>query len=358
MPTSSREPYLVHSVVHAVADPGRVRFARRGAAAARRRGSARASARACASACCTRCTTAACWRRSTRAVSASSPRSGGGSATASATPRRAGTPRSSARSIPACRPAAEREDVELIVVNNRYQPTGGAPQRRAARPGARGPRRSSSRRTRPWPRPSPRSTSRPTSRSSPSTFPIRARPTSGRTTTRPGCSPGVTSANGPGTTGTARSTRSCSWSWPARARSCTPGSAACWPGSRRPLRDAVDARPVVTLDGDGQFKTSLEKVRKHLRESKARHVLVGAANDPSALGAVRAFQEAGRVRTCAIVGQNAEPDARAELREPRTPLDRVGRLLSGTIRGRPDQAGASTSWRTARRRPPSSSVTS
>ena len=54
--------------------------------------------------------------------------------------------------------------------------------------------------------------------------------------------------------------------------------------------------------------------------SKARHVLVGAANDPSALGAVRAFQETGREATCAVVGQNAEPDARQELRSARTPL--------------------------------------
>ena len=76
----------------------------------------------------------------------------------------------------------------------------------------------------------------------------------------------------------------------------------------------------MTIDGDGQFKTSLERVRKHLRASRAGRVLVGAANDPSALGAVRAFQEAGRAGSCAIVGQNAEPDARAELREPRTPL--------------------------------------
>ena len=90
-------------------------------------------------------------------------------------------------------------------------------------------------------------------------------------------------------------------------------------GIRRVLR-AAERCAVVTLDGDGQFKASLERVRRHLRESKARHVLVGAANDPSALGAARAFQEAGRASTCAIVGQNAEPDARAELREPRTPL--------------------------------------
>jgi ribose transport system substrate-binding protein len=91
-------------------------------------------------------------------------------------------------------------------------------------------------------------------------------------------------------------------------------------GLKEALHEAVEACPVVSLDGDGQFKTALEKVRKRLRESKARRVLVGAANDSSALGAVRAFQESGRAGTCAIVGQNAEPDARAELRQPRTPL--------------------------------------
>jgi ribose transport system substrate-binding protein len=90
-------------------------------------------------------------------------------------------------------------------------------------------------------------------------------------------------------------------------------------GIKEVLREA-ETCPVVSLDGDGQFKTSLEKVRRHLRQSRSDHVLVGAANDPSALGAARAFQEAGRTATCAIVGQNAEPDARAELREPRTPL--------------------------------------
>ena len=90
-------------------------------------------------------------------------------------------------------------------------------------------------------------------------------------------------------------------------------------GIREVLHDAADC-PCASIDGDGQFKTSLERVRKHLRESRARRIRVGAANDPSALGAVRAFQEAGRAGTCAIVGQNAEPDARAELREPRSPL--------------------------------------
>ena len=90
-------------------------------------------------------------------------------------------------------------------------------------------------------------------------------------------------------------------------------------GIRESMRE-TESCPVVSLDGDGQFKVSLEKVRRHLRDSKAQHVLVGAANDPSALGAARAFQEAGRAASCAIVGQNAESDARAEMREPRTPL--------------------------------------
>jgi ribose transport system substrate-binding protein len=90
-------------------------------------------------------------------------------------------------------------------------------------------------------------------------------------------------------------------------------------GIREVLRGSTTV-PVVTIDGDGQFKTALERVRKHLQGSRATHVLVGAANDPSALGAVRAFQEAGKAGTCAVAGQNAEPDARAELREPRSPF--------------------------------------
>jgi ribose transport system substrate-binding protein len=90
-------------------------------------------------------------------------------------------------------------------------------------------------------------------------------------------------------------------------------------GIREVIHDAADW-PVVSIDGDGQFKTALERVRRHLRTSRARRVLVAAANDPSALGAARAFEEAGRASECAIAGQNAEPDARAELRRPRTPL--------------------------------------
>ena len=74
------------------------------------------------------------------------------------------------------------------------------------------------------------------------------------------------------------------------------------------------------IDGDGQFQTTLEKMRKHLRESKAGRFLVAAATDPSALGALRAFEEAGREQGCAVVGQNGEPEARSELRVPHSRL--------------------------------------
>lgn len=77
---------------------------------------------------------------------------------------------------------------------------------------------------------------------------------------------------------------------------------------------------IISLDGDGQFQTTLERVRKHLRESKAKRILVCAANDPSGLGALRAFEESGRTNDCAVVGQNAEPEARAELRTGHTRL--------------------------------------
>jgi ribose transport system substrate-binding protein len=75
---------------------------------------------------------------------------------------------------------------------------------------------------------------------------------------------------------------------------------------------------VTYLDGDGSFGTSLQAVRRHLHCSKSGHVLVGAVNDPSALGALRAFEEAGQSERCAVMGQNASPEGRAELRAAKT----------------------------------------
>jgi len=83
---------------------------------------------------------------------------------------------------------------------------------------------------------------------------------------------------------------------------------------------ALEPCKVTSIDGDGKLGDTFEKMRRHLRTSRARRLLVGAINDPSALGALRAFQEAGRTESCAIMGQNASPEGRAELREPGTRL--------------------------------------
>lgn len=77
---------------------------------------------------------------------------------------------------------------------------------------------------------------------------------------------------------------------------------------------------VTSLDGDGKLGESFEAMRRHLRGSRSRRFLVGAINDPSALGALRAFEEAGRTDDCAIMGQNASPEGREELRQRGTRL--------------------------------------
>ena len=89
---------------------------------------------------------------------------------------------------------------------------------------------------------------------------------------------------------------------------------------------------VTYLDGDGNLGPSFEAMRRHLRTSKSRRLLVGAINDPSALGALRAFQEAGRAESCAVMGQNASPEGRAELRE-------VGTRLIGSVAYFPEKYG-------------------
>jgi ribose transport system substrate-binding protein len=90
---------------------------------------------------------------------------------------------------------------------------------------------------------------------------------------------------------------------------------------------------VTYLDGDGKLGDSFDVMRRHVRASRARRLLIGAINDPSALGALRAMQEAGRGDTCAVMGQNASPEGRAELREP-------GTRLIGSVAYFPEKYGA------------------
>jgi ribose transport system substrate-binding protein len=95
---------------------------------------------------------------------------------------------------------------------------------------------------------------------------------------------------------------------------------------------AAENCQVVRLDAKGEFRVAMECVRKYLRGRTARHILVGAANDASALGALRAFQECGRSALCAVVGQAAEPEARAEMRV-------TGTRLIGSVAYFPERYG-------------------
>src|SRR5262245_28936776 len=96
---------------------------------------------------------------------------------------------------------------------------------------------------------------------------------------------------------------------------------------------ALENCRVTFLDGDGVFSESFQAVRKHLRTNRSKRILVGAINDPSAIGALRAFQEAGRAESCAIMGQNASPEGREELR-------RRGTRLVGSVAYFPEKYGA------------------
>lgn len=82
----------------------------------------------------------------------------------------------------------------------------------------------------------------------------------------------------------------------------------------------LDIPRIIHLNCKGTFEHSLDLVRTHLRRNPPRRTLVVTVNDPTALGALRAFEEAGRSQYCAVMGQNATRAAREELRRPGTRL--------------------------------------
>lgn len=88
-------------------------------------------------------------------------------------------------------------------------------------------------------------------------------------------------------------------------------------GIRERLPDFPDSH-VIRLEGHDTFRQSLIKVRKYVRAHRPGRVLIAAINDACALGALRAFEEAGVLENCAVVGYGAVLEARNELRSPRT----------------------------------------
>ena len=105
----------------------------------------------------------------------------------------------------------------------------------------------------------------------------------------------------------------------------------CLEGMHKRLPSTVEAR-VTRLNGNGQFGRSMEAVRGHLRNSPQRSTLVAAINDPSAIGALRAFEESGRLEHCAVMGHNASLEARVEMR-------RAGSRLVGSVAYTPERYG-------------------
>ena len=102
-------------------------------------------------------------------------------------------------------------------------------------------------------------------------------------------------------------------------------------GLRAELRRIGEAS-TAHLDGKGDFEQILGVVRRWLRRSSPRRTLVGTVNDMCALAALRAFEEAGAGKLCAVMGQNAIREARNELRRP-------GTRLIGTVAYFPERYG-------------------
>ncbi len=74
------------------------------------------------------------------------------------------------------------------------------------------------------------------------------------------------------------------------------------------------------LESRGEFIRAFELTRKYLQSVPKRRTLVAGINDFGVLGALRAFEEAGRSKLCLAVGLGAIPEARRELRLPNTRL--------------------------------------
>ena len=89
----------------------------------------------------------------------------------------------------------------------------------------------------------------------------------------------------------------------------------------------------VYLEGRGEFACAMQRVRRFVNTTPHKRILISGVNDASVLGALRAFEEAGRLADCAAIGLNAIREARTEIRKP------SGRLI-GSVAFFPERYGA------------------
>jgi ribose transport system substrate-binding protein len=102
------------------------------------------------------------------------------------------------------------------------------------------------------------------------------------------------------------------------------------------IREAIAGvadHQVKHLDGRGTFGSSLRAVQRYIQSNRPQRVVIAGANDASVIGALRAFNEAGRLSNCIAVGLGGSYEARMELRKANT------RLL-GTVAFFPEKYGA------------------
>jgi len=84
---------------------------------------------------------------------------------------------------------------------------------------------------------------------------------------------------------------------------------------------SIPQRAFVRLDGRGMRQTSAQVVTEFLqRHGRNERVLIAAATDTSALGALQATRSLGREKQVAIVGQDCIPEALEELRTKKSPF--------------------------------------
>jgi ribose transport system substrate-binding protein len=121
-------------------------------------------------------------------------------------------------------------------------------------------------------------------------------------------------------------------------------------GAFEGIRSKLDGVPpelFVRIDGRGMHDKSYRLVLDFLkRHPKDRHILIAAASDTSALGALQAVEELKRARQVVIVGQDCIPEVIDEMRKPDSPIigsishevneygPRIIELGLGLLRGR------------------------
>lgn len=86
-------------------------------------------------------------------------------------------------------------------------------------------------------------------------------------------------------------------------------------------QSTVEPGAFVRLDGRGLRQTSAQIVKEFLeRHGHTDRVLIAAATDTSALGALEVVRKMGRAKYVAIVGQDCIPEALEEMRHNKGPL--------------------------------------